>query len=563
MPDPAGMMAQAVASLTAAGLRQALGLPPDAQPEASGRSWIERMLAPYQQTLGALAGVMPRVLERVGQVVDSASGPQLLFRARSDADAKRNSRPWSHAEQQFHRFIEMVGKTDAPLMTTELLTRLQRIADARQFAAAKDALQTLTADERRTDLPRLLDELKHEVRADRMQGFVKVHEALQWLLQSKAKPLSAAYAMLEQLSDKLGERCLRELRRRGDLNELLSTAAADNAWLQPLSECFATFGHPLSKAVSVVRCGPPNRYELLVMDHGLDRWFEIRQGDGAAARPWSGGGEVYGAEAGRDYLAGAQRYRLPLRDQDAAQGFATWSVDHRLVQESRECFSVDSGAEMRPLDMGGGRTPVALFFVHHRDTDAGEYYELGLGCFVAPRKDPLSMGVATLGSILVSTREGKEVGETIWGYRKEYVEHWTVLYRPTHVECCVKLDHATLTLRLPRGGASSSASALPMLLYTRKPADSSGQWHRSALMRFARGESVRSAGSGVELSLEVQDDYAHLAFAHPLLGELYRLGLIDQLGRRRSQALHAAWAENVSTQLGAPTPVPSPPPEFD
>jgi hypothetical protein len=248
---------------------------------------------------------------------------------------------------------------------------------------------------------------------------------------------------------------------------------------------------------------------------------------------------------------------------------AIWSVDKRLVQHhldpfpgqaKRLPFPSEPKLEMRAWDTGANRTPVALFFVHYRDSDAGEYYELGLGCFVAPRKDPLSVGVYTMGSILVSTKEAQAIGAEIWGYEKEHVPHdkWTVEYRPTFLECRVDLKDATLSLRLPRGGMQMS-SALPMLSYTRKSLGSHNQWHRSVLTRFARGESVRTTGSGVELTLSVNKN---AAFDHPLLKELYRIGLIGKDGQR-PRALQAAWSEHVSAQLGPPMLVPLPGQDYD
>jgi len=127
---------------------------------------------------------------------------------------------------------------------------------------------------------------------------------------------------------------------------------------------------------------------------------------------------VYGEQEGLAYEVNGKAIRLPLRVVDASQALAAWSVDKRLVQEA---LPKVPDLDLRAWDTGANRTPVTLMFVHYKDGDLGPYYELGLGCFVAPRRDPLSVGVYMLDSILVSSRPAVDVGEVIWGYEKEYV----------------------------------------------------------------------------------------------------------------------------------------------
>ena len=572
-PDPAGWMAQAAASLSTAAWRQALALSPGA-PAASAdgatRPWVERMLLPYRQFLGAFAAAaaVPRMLERVTQVLDASAGQQLLFRARPRDDDEPGSaartRPaiaLSDAECKFYDFVDACKGLERPLMSQALRSELQLLGDRAATQPALDDLQVLTRDPRRTDLPRLLDELKQGVRADRVTGFHQVHDALQWLLQADGRRFSDAYVLLQCLSDLLGEACLREVRLRRLEAAYLSPPAALPSWEAPLRACFATFGVQLSARVSVVACGSPDRPDLLVMDHGQDRCFEVRRGVDPGRRSRWCGGEVHGAEPGRDHDVGGQRYKLPLRVHDACQGFGTWLVDRRAVQESDGLIAGDTRLAMRPWDIGSNRTPVTLFFIHYRDSDAGEYYELGLGAFVSPDKDPLSVGVTTLGALLVSTPQARDVGREIWGYRKEHVDAsaWTVSYRPDHVACTVRLEKATLRLRLPRGGMAL-ASALPLLMYERKPADGNGSWHRIPQLRFASGEALCITGAGVELAIDVESSDA---FLHPLLANLYRLGLVDAGGRMRLLPQYSAWAERVSSHLGSPTPVPHPAVEFN
>ncbi|MFT3820487.1 MAG: hypothetical protein QM750_23220 [Rubrivivax sp.] len=582
MSDRSSLFAQAATSLVTSGLRQALGSSP-AEQSMPDSSWIGRLLAPYRQVLGDWVGMLPSVLKRVEQVVDPAAGRQLLFRARTPWDPKASNASsrkvaalpraaralgLQPAEQLLYKFIaaahERMDK-DHVLLTQGLRERLSALPDDLKSDTARQALQALVQDERRLDLPRMLDELKHQVRANRASGFIRVRNALQWLLQSEGQDFGPGYALLEALTDILGENCLRELLRRRVLIKPPSLATADEKTFESLRTGFRHFGHELSDLLSVVGGGSAERPTLLVLDHGHDRHFEL-QADGSSQRTSPCAGfEVYGPHIGRDYRVRGQPVRLPMRIHDAAQGLATWTADKRAVQDLLDGCKPDSALDMRAWDVGANRTPVALYFIHHRDADVGPYFEVGLGAFVAPRRDPLSVGLTALGAILVSTREAMEVGQEVWGFDKEHVdaEHWDVRYRPDFLTCAVRVAGATLNLRLPRGGAMSSA--LPVLLYTRRPARSGGgQWHRSAMMRFASDESVRIAGAGVALSLTLDSAAADKdkPFAHSLLGALYGLGLIDPHdGAQKSNALHASWSEHVRAQLGPPSLVSLPEPD--
>jgi hypothetical protein len=506
-------------------------------------AWIERLIAPFRPMLGGLVGALPRILQRVGSPADGADGPVLLFRATLPKPKE---------------FEEEAKQASRVTVTDSLRRRLDAKLENLDVKAALGRLDALTQDPRRLDLPRLLQDLKQEVRKDRASGLSLVREKLGWMFGPEGDP-EPAYELLDRLSDALGEENLRALRRRQLLHALLAGQPVTAEQRRALQGVFDSIGCPLPSALSVVETGQSGTLTLHVGDHEQDRRYEVTH------RPSRLAGmlemEVYGAAAGGDYTHLQEGgLRLPLRVQDAANGFVTWMVDRRAVHDSPECFARDGDLRMRAFDAGGQRTPLALFFVHHRDTDAGRYFELGLGCFVAPQKDPLAVGMTALGRILVSSVRGARLGSEIWGWDKEHVpeDRWEVLYRPDALHCRVPVPGAEIELVLPRGG-SACTTAMPALLYTRKP--NRGPWHRSAMLRSGRGEQLRAAGGGVTLKVRIEDRQA--ALAHPLVHELYRLGLIDAQGVLQLEPQFAAWSEHVAAELGPPLPLPLPEPLFD
>ncbi len=534
--------------------------------------WAGALIDQYRQVFGDMADLVRGVLERVGQVADVSSGHRLLFRAA----AQTSGAVLSAEERALHAFVcKICQAAGSPVSVSQAL--YQRLQEAhglpdvlRDGAGWGDILDALLNHEGRRNLPRLLEDLRHEVRADRVEGLRNVRAALGWLLPDAGNQAGAIYELLDRLDDVLGECCMRELLRRRAVKHLLAVQKEPDDWVQDLRSCFAGFGIALGDRLGVLAAGMQQaRPELVVLDAANDRWFEIRlQGKYGPSVPSC---EVYGATEGLAYRPPGRDFRLPLRVQDASQALAAWSVDKRPVQEILGALPGARRLDLRAWDTGANRTPLVLMFVHYREGDIGNYYELGLGCFVAPRRDPLSVGVYMLGTILVSSRRALDIGEAIWGYDKEHVveKDWEVHYRRDFLHCAVRLPGAKLSLRVPRGGALCLPSAVPLLSYTHKPVRApgaggyfeGGQWHRAVLTRFSPRDCVRGAGDGVNLGVKVLDP--DQAWRHPLLSKLHALGLVDAQGNLGQPALHCAWTEHMSAQLGPPVLVPIPDEDYD
>jgi hypothetical protein len=118
-----------------------------------------------------------------------------------------------------------------------------------------------------------------------------------------------------------------------------------------------------------------------------------------------------------------EKVTLPVAIRDASLGSATFLVpagpSRRIVEEA--------GLEL--VTVPGGRTPLVLTVVDYRDSDLGQYHEVGL-CFVVrpPGGDRKSTGTL-VHRLPVNQGFTLEAGRDIWGFPKWMtqieLEPWT------------------------------------------------------------------------------------------------------------------------------------------
>ena len=371
--------------------------------------------------------------------------------------------------------------------------------------------------------------------------------------------------MLETLKQSLGERAV-----EGLLDEQVLASLAANWYrknelvmqdehdlLNQLKEAFGQSGIQLSKAITVVCRGS----DWAVGDHDKDRVFnislvrEVDSGKGVQ-RPVTKGRrgrastprlrlDVFGREEGRDYEVpdrggGRRRILLPLRVHDAAQGMAVYSVRKDRVQDALDALP---GKPFKAWDIGSRRTAAAIVVVDYRETDLDDYRELGVGCLVTPRSDPLAVGLYVL-ALPVTSELSKNAGVAIWGYPKTVEDSLAITYCEDEVTCELKGKTTAgkasalppvLKLTLPRGGSSSSAG-IPIYTYTQK----NGLYHRTIFMRNGRGEMVRRGGRGVRLEVDFKQ-------GHDLLDQLDTVGITPH-----STPIFTSWTERMSGECQAP-----------
>ncbi len=235
------------------------------------------------------------------------------------------------------------------------------------------------------------------------------------------------------------------------------------------------------------------------------------------------------------------RVVLPVRVLDAAQGMALYAVSIEAVQT----FLTETGAPFRPVPLGRGRTGLSIFAVHHREGDLGSYDEIGVGLHVAPREDPLAVGLYIV-DFPVNASFPRLAGREIWGYAKSdatvdrALESTQATWRLTRPGA----HQPVLTITFPRGGHGAS-TAIPLPTYTLRGAAPT-DIVRTVVTRTGRGERIRTHGRGVRLEL---GDAATNA-ADPIWKLLHRLGVAD------SRPMIHAWTEHMAAEFGVPMTLP-------
>ena len=307
---------------------------------------------------------------------------------------------------------------------------------------------------------------------------------------------------------------------------------------------FRKHGICLTEHVSIVG----GRNGWTVTDHEMDRQYvgvvnaETNQVD------------VFGPGEGLLYGGSFGTIRLPLRVHNARQGFVIYSVDRDIVQGY-----VSSGlsADFRAWDSGARRTPVVIFIVDYLDTDIGPYKELGIGCFVAPKDDPLALGMHTL-ALPVSEKQSVEAGQAIWHYPKKKYQLDFDYSNPTEVTCALRAERATdegqtlvLRLTLPRGGDGSSVD-IPFNSYTNKD----HLCFRTVFTRSGSGEAIRAGGANVKLIVEkaapAGDQPSQCAGPPSVWEILDAFELRDHAFPDSRKIMFSGWTEHMWGQFSAP-----------
>jgi hypothetical protein len=262
-------------------------------------------------------------------------------------------------------------------------------------------------------------------------------------------------------------------------------------------------------------------------------WLALeRLGDGLRSPDLLGqpGKTVYDEIEGR-------RVILPVRVLDAAQGMAVYAVSREVVQT----FLTDTKAPFNAVDLGRGRTALAIFGVHHREGDLGSFNEVGAAFYVAPQVDPLAIGLYIF-DFPVNSSFSNVAGKAIWGYAKSLatVDVAFESTRATWTLARAGARQPVLTIGFPRGGHGAS-TAIPLPTYTLSgPAPA--HITRTVVTRTGRGERIRTHGRGVRLELGNPTANAD--------DRLWRiLHQLDVAGRR--PMLHA-WTEHMSAEFGIP-----------
>jgi len=213
---------------------------------------------------------------------------------------------------------------------------------------------------------------------------------------------------------------------------------------------------------------------------------------------------------------------LPCVVRDASAGTAMFEVDRDAAQAMvPDPFEV--------VESAPGRCQLVIAVIDYRDNDLGDYLEIGITFFVAPRG-----GLGEPGTYIyrlpVDQAFTCEAGRMIWGFPKS-VEEITLDYSDDSVTTTLSMGgELVLRLTLPRGGDDVMAPA-PMVTYTMID----GVACRTPFTQGGAGAQVLVGDEGVRLELG----------DHPLARELAGLGL-------PATAVMSTWTERMSGSFGEP-----------
>jgi Acetoacetate decarboxylase (ADC) len=217
---------------------------------------------------------------------------------------------------------------------------------------------------------------------------------------------------------------------------------------------------------------------------------------------------------------------MPCLVRDASAGTAMFDVDAAAAQRllPSEAFRI--------VESSPGRCQLVVALIDYRDNDLGDYHEVGVTFFVAPRDDPDAAGTF-ITHLPVDQSFTCEAGLTIWGFPKS-VEDIDFDYADDSLTAALRMDgQLVFRLRVPRGGDDTMA---PMPMTTYSLID--GLPHATAFSHGGSGAQVVAGGDGVELELG----------SHPLARELASLGL-------PAPAVMSTWTEQMQGSFDAPTPL--------
>lgn len=510
-------------------------------------NWLDALFRSYRDYLGQWAATLPAVAQRISQVLQGGGGNRLLIAATPPAGV-----------------VKALEKMQNNLATTD-----PTVAAIKQKAATEELREkdlpdllrqahTIIDGDRVGDLPALLDRLKYDFRMRGKAALKQIRDELKWLTDSDKN--TQLYKMLDALSQALGEKAVRKILRKHWLVRLADAVGKQGSNRIPeileswLRDEFQKCGIELSGQLTVLG----NQRDVLVLDHAVDAVFEIRRPSSlpakkdathTATRKVTGNKQfrIYGSREGQRYEVEGRKLLLPARVHDASQGTIVWSVDKLIVQEALD--NRQAYGPMKAWDIGQGNTPLALFMVDYKEGDLGAYLELGLGCFAAPRTDPLAVGMYALGSVLVTTKFSQEAGQRIWGYDKQLADI-EIEYRHRQVRCTLGNAGSgpMLVLEMPRGGESASAG-IPLFSYTTK----GSAWHRTVITRSGTGETMRSGGSQVTLSMTgMKSGGKKNDSIRRFWDNLLWFGIVNAEGRLERMPMFTTWTEHMSAELAPP-----------
>jgi hypothetical protein len=232
--------------------------------------------------------------------------------------------------------------------------------------------------------------------------------------------------------------------------------------------------------------------------------------------------------ASTSYEISGRTVALPVVVRDASSGTAMFEVDAAAAQ------ALVPGDAFEVVESAPGRAQLSLATIDYRENDLGDYHEVGVIVFVAPRAAGDAAAPGTFITHLpVDQQFTCGAGRLIWGFPKT-VEEISLDYRDDSTVTTLRMDgELVLRLTLPRGGSDEMP---PLELVTYSYVD--GVPHATAFSQGGRGAQVLPGGDGVVLELGT----------HPLAETLRGLGL-------PATPVLTTWTERMQGRFETPHPL--------
>lgn len=250
----------------------------------------------------------------------------------------------------------------------------------------------------------------------------------------------------------------------------------------------------------------------------------------------------------KTYIVGDVPVMMPVRIADASQGWALYFVSAARAQTHLN----QQGQPFTVVEVGGGRTPLAVLGMDYRGTDLGAYQELGVAMFVRPQNNPREMPGMLFLSLTVSDEFNVDRATVLWGYHKTLARDFGASRHGAAARFAVdRNDPTALSAVFPRFGSGRSTGMSCYTYGTIRDASGKEVPHKTLISRNATGEGVQIGGA-VELHLGDRTQARCVCRLGPGPAQACVCLILRDLGLPKRSAANG-WAEHMNALVSAST----------
>jgi Acetoacetate decarboxylase (ADC) len=247
-------------------------------------------------------------------------------------------------------------------------------------------------------------------------------------------------------------------------------------------------------------------------------------------------------------LVGGKPVLFPVRIAEASQGWALYFVAAERAQNQLKKHETDL---MEIVDVGG-RTPVLVFGIDHRQSDLGKYQEIGVALFVRPHHGPSEVPGMFFLSLVVNDQFTIDASRTAWGYQKRLARNMTVRYGANSTTFCFDdRDPTAFSVSFPQFGRNRSTD-IPVYIYSIFYGAGNGNaaLQRTMLSRSSVAEGAQ-VGGAVQVQLGKADPNKCACLGNGVRDSACVCSILQELQLPQTPAANG-WANLVSGSFGTP-----------